>query len=124
MKGRKEHRPDPVRSPLTVWVHRGVDAPAYRATIFDPPLPGPAPSRGWPIWIVEHRGRELVFASPEEIRHAIDVLGRRVMPRARDLAGPHLPRNRHWLSRLHSSWKSWKVRQRLTKTLARLLTEG
>jgi hypothetical protein len=112
-----EYRADPVRSPLTPWVHRGVDGPYWQATKFDPPMPHPAPGRGYPLWRVEHRGRTLVFASPEEIEHAIDILGRKILPVTRDLGRPYRAVNSHWLSRLHSSFKPWKVRQDLVKRL-------
>jgi hypothetical protein len=78
--------------------------------------------KGYPVWRVEHRGRTLVFASPEEIKHAIDVLGRKILPVTRDLGQPHRAVNSHWLSRLHASFKPWKVRQELVKRLKQALT--
>lgn len=112
-----EYRSDLVRSPLTPWVHRGVDGPYWQATKFDPPMPQRVIGKGYPVWRIEHRGRTLVFASPEEIEHAIDILGRKILPVTRDLGRPHRAVNSHWLSRLHSSFKPWKVRQELVKRL-------
>ncbi len=104
-------------SPVTPWVHKGVDAQFWKATVFDPPMPLRTPGKGWPTWIVEHRGRELVFASPQEIDHAIDILSRKILPTTRELGQPYRAVNSHWLSRLHSSFKPWKVRQELVKRL-------
>lgn len=117
MQIRIEYRDHPVRTPVTPWVHRGLDGPHWTATLFDPPLPRPVHGKGYPVWFVDHRGRSLVFASPEEIAHVIDVLGRKILPSARELGKPHMAVNSHWLSRLHASFKPWKVRQELVKRL-------
>ncbi|HOY77675.1 MAG TPA: hypothetical protein PLN33_07705 [Hyphomonadaceae bacterium] len=117
MQIRIEYRPAPVPTPITPWAHRGVDGPYYKATVFDPPMPKPVHGKGYPIWIIEHRGRELYFASPQEIEHAADILGRKILPTSRELGQPYLAVNAHWLSRLHASFKPWKVRQELVKRL-------
>ncbi len=117
MRIRIDYRDAPWISPLTPWVHKGVDAPIRKASVFDPPMPPAIPDKGWPAWVVEHRGRELVFASPQEIEHAIDILSRKILPLTRDLGQPYRAVNSHWLSRLHSSFKPWKVRQELVKRL-------
>lgn len=117
MQIRIEYREHPVRTPLTPWVHRGVDGPYWKASVFDPPTPRPVHGKGYPVWFIDHRGRSLVFSSPEEIAHAIDVLGRKVLPASRELGRPYLAVNTHWLSRLHASFKPWKVRQELVKRL-------
>lgn len=117
MQIRIDYRPSQVRTPITPWVHKGVDAAYYMATAFDPPMPKPVHGKGFPIWIIEHRGRELYFASPQEIEHVADILGRKILPTSRELGQPHLAVNSHWLSRLHASFKPWKVRQELVKRL-------
>jgi hypothetical protein len=117
MRIRLEYHDKPVRTPLTPWVHRAVDGPYWKATAFDPPLPTAVDGKGWPVWVVEHRGRELMFASPEEIAHVIDVLSLKILPSPRELGKAYLAVNSHWLSRLHPSFKSWKVRQELVKAL-------
>ena len=119
MRLRLEYRPSRGFSPLTPWVHKGVDGSFYKATMFDPPLPGPVHGKGYPAWYIEHRGRTLVFVSPEEIAHAIDILDLNILPVTRDLGMPHRAVNSHWLSRLHKSFKPWKVRQELVKRLQR-----
>jgi hypothetical protein len=111
-------------SPLTPWVHRGVDAPWYRATVFDPPLPPPAPGKGYPVWTLQHRNRTLYFVSPEELTHAIDILGRKILPVTRDLGKPHRAVNSHWLSRLHRTFKPWRVREEMVKRLKKALEAG
>lgn len=117
MQIRIEYRDQPVRTPVTPWAHRGLNGGYDQATVFDPPRPGPVPGKGYPVWIVDHRGRSLMFASPEEIEHVIDVLGRKILPSSRELGQPYLAVNSHWLSRLHASFKPWKVRQELVKKL-------
>jgi hypothetical protein len=117
MQIRIEYRDHPIRSPLTPWVHRGLDGPYWRATVFDPPMPRPVHGKGYPMWVLDHRGRSLIFVSPEEIAHAIDILDRKILPLTRDLGKPHRAVNSHWLSRLHSTFKPWKVRQELVKRL-------
>jgi hypothetical protein len=117
MQIRIEYRDKPVLTPITPWVHRGVDAMYWKATVFDPPMPRPVHGKGYPVWFVDHRGRSLVFASPEEIAHVIDVLSRKILPSSRELGQPYLAVNSHWLSRLHASFKPWKVRQDLVKKL-------
>lgn len=114
---RLEHRPERWLSPVTPWVHRGVGASLWSATQFDPPMPHPEPGKGYPCWVIEHRGRELLFASREEMAHVADILGRRILPTSRDLGRDVQAVNSHWLSRLHTSFKPWKVRQEVVRLL-------
>lgn len=117
MQIRIDYSPERRLTPITPWVHKGVDAGYYKATIFDPPMPAPVHGKGYPVWIIEHRGRELYFASPQEIEHVADILGRKILPTSRELGQPHMAVNSHWLSRLHASFKPWKVRQELVERL-------
>ncbi len=119
MKTRIEWEAAPVRSALTVWVEGHMGA-AERAR----PRVTPDARRVWPRYVVEHRGRALYFASAAELRHAIEVLGQRHLPRSSDVAGRDGHVNRHWLSRLHASWTPWPVRARLVAALKRLLDEA
>lgn len=114
---RIDYRAERCITPVTPWVHKGVDASYWKATIFDPPMPGRVAGKGYPVWVLEHRGRELLFASPQEIAHTIDILGRKILPQSRELGAPHQAVNSHWLSRLHTSFKPWKVRQEIVKEL-------
>ena len=120
MQIRMEYREKPGMSPLTPWVHKAVDGPYWKATVFDPPLPSPVHGKGYPVWFVDHRGRSLVFISRDEIEHAIDVLSRKILPSSRELGRPYMAVNSHWLSRLHASFKPWKVRQELVRRLQNL----
>ncbi len=122
MQVRLDHRDKPVRSPLTRWVHTPVDGkPYWSALQFDPPMPRKILGKGWPVWILHHRGREMIFASPEEIQHAISILSQKILPRARDLGRLHGAVNAHWLSRLHRSWMPWRVREQLVVKLSAAL---
>jgi hypothetical protein len=121
MKVWMEHRPERVISPLSFWVHRHLGTDAwFHAEEYDPPMPKPVPSLGWPIYILEHRGQQLVFASVEEIDHAIEVLKNKALPTTRRLAqqaGYGEFQHGHWLSKLSKAWKPWKVRKELVETL-------
>ncbi len=75
------------------------------------------PGKGYPLWILAHRGHELYFASPEEMRHVCDVLGQRVLPKPRVLGAAQSAVNAHWLSRMDKAWLSWKVRQEIVSRL-------
>ena len=74
MQIRIEYRDHPIRSPLTPWVHRGLDGPYWRASVFDPPMPRPVHGKGYLVWFLDHRGRSLIFVSPEEIVHTRSVV--------------------------------------------------
>jgi hypothetical protein len=106
-----------VRTPVSPYVHRAVDGAFHSATRFDPPFPAPEPGKGWPIWILEHRGHELHFASRLEMAHVADVLGQKILPDPRVLGAEFSAVNSHWLSRMDKAWLSWKVRQEVVKRL-------
>jgi hypothetical protein len=121
MRLRLDHVPASPRTPVSRFVHRGVDADHYRATVFDPPFPAPVPGKGYQLWTLEHRGHELHFASPEEIAHVVAVLGQRVLPKPRVLGAGQSAVNSHWLSRMDKAWLSWKVRQEIVRKLMEAL---
>lgn len=104
-------------TPVSRFVHRPLDGAFHTATRFDPPFPPPAPGKGHPYWILEDRGHELYFASPEEMAHVVEVLGARVMKRPRELGQTQHAVNSHWLSRMDKAWLSWKVRQEIVRKL-------
>lgn len=79
--------------------------------------PPPVPGKGYPLWVLEHRGHELYFASPEEIAHVTGVLGQRVLPQPRVLGAEQSAVNSHWLSRMDKAWLSWKTRQEIVSWL-------
>ena len=119
-----EYHDGPVSSPMTYWVHGHpgeADAdPSLQA------LPSAVPGKGYARVHAEIDGLELRFVSLAEIRHCIDVLGRKHLPTTTRLsvergtgAGP----NGHWLSRLPARAKTWRYREKATKYLAQLLNE-
>jgi len=111
---------EPVRSPLTGWVHRS------SASQPDPPPP-PRSEHGYLRVTVQCRDHELVFASPQELQHAIDVLAQRNLPRPSALARAAFPdepwghANSHWLSRLPAELMPWRVREGLVADLREAL---
>lgn len=117
MQLRLDHVPASPRTPVSRFVHRGVDNDHHRAAQFDPPFPPPETGKGYPLWVLAHRGHELFFASPEEMAHVADVLGARVMKRPRELGLEQSAVNSHWLSRMDKAWLSWKTRQEIVRKL-------
>ncbi len=113
-----DYRDAPVRTPVSPSVHRAPPGEYWaQARHFDPPFPARVPGKGWPVWTLSHQGRELVFASPQEMAHVADILGQRVLPRPWQLSDNYGRNNRHWLSRLHKSWTPWEVRQEVVRKL-------
>ncbi|WP_084397215.1 hypothetical protein [Henriciella aquimarina] len=119
MRLRKDYSPERVITPVTQAVHWPVGGGLWiNARAYDPPMPKREGERGWPVWILEHQGRELRFASPEEMAHVAHVLGHRVMPRPWQMTGTDYGyHNQHWLSRLDKAWTPWPVRQALVDCL-------
>jgi hypothetical protein len=107
-------------APMTFWVHR----PSEDRRVFEPPLPKPVPGQGFARYHVEFDGFEFVFASLLELRTCIEVLGQRLLPTTRALSvGTGSGPNSHWLSRLPSSVKPWRYRQRAVRFLAEALDQ-
>lgn len=119
MRLRKEYSPERVITPVTMAVHRPVGGGIWmNASAFDPPMPKREGTRGWPVWILEHQGRELRFASMHEMNHAAHILGTRILARPWQVSGAeHGYHNQHWLSRLDKAWTPWPVRQAVVDCL-------
>lgn len=113
-----------MRTPVSPYVHRPVDGAFHSATKFEPPFPSQVLGKGWPLWILEHRGHELFFASHEEMKHVMSVLGQKVLPDPRALGAEFGAVNSHWLSRMDKAWLSWKVRQEIVARLAAALSKS
>lgn len=107
-----------MRTPVSRFVHRPLDGAFHAASQFEPPFPAEVPGKGWPAWVLEHRGHELVFASREEMAHVAEVLSQRVLAKPRRLGAAQSAVNSHWLSRMDKAWLSWKVRQEMVRRLA------
>ena len=65
-------------------------------------------------------GINLVFATPQELDHFVEIMSMNPLPRGRRFypkrVSPGLP-NTHWLSRFPAKGKSWKFRQKAIKFL-------
>lgn len=112
-----------MRTPVSPYVHRPVDGAFHAATQFEPPFPQPEAGKGWPVWILEHRGHELHFASPQEMAHVASILGQKILPDPRVLGAEFSAVNSHWLSRMDKAWLSWKVRQEIVRRLSAALAQ-
>ena len=119
-----EYSPGRVTSPLTYWVHghpgEAASDPSLEA------LPSLVPGKGYARHHVEIEGVELRFISAAEIRHCIEILGRKHLPTTTRLsadrgtgAGP----NQHWLSRLPARLKPWRNREAVVKYLSEVLRD-
>ncbi|MDM0036803.1 hypothetical protein QTI33_32035 [Variovorax sp. J22P271] len=102
-------------APMAYWVHVPDTSGAWV-----PPAPVAIPHRGFPALRVEAGEHELVFSSPAQVAHCIEVLSTRPLPTSRQLslkrgttAGP----NGHWLSRLPAALKSPRRREQLVELL-------
>lgn len=107
-----------MRTPVSRFVHRPLDGAFHTASQFEPAFPAEVPGKGWPVWLLEHRGHELHFASPEEMAHVASVLGQKILPDPRGLGAEFSAANSHWLSRMDKAWLSWKVRQEIVRRLS------
>ena len=121
------HSPERVTSLVTFWVHRTPDPERWReAEVFDPPLPS-REDKGWPMYVLQHQGIELHFASPEEMRHCIAVLSRDPLPTTAELAAEagHPEREpMHWLGAWPPRLKSLSERRKVVENLELLLEKA
>src|SRR5262245_38226984 len=107
-------------APMAYWVHLpSTDVPGE----FEPPAPPKIPRKGYSFLHFEFGRHELVFSSPAQLQHLIDILSRSPLPTSRQLSlarGGAVGPNSHWLSRFPSELKSPKVRQVLVRHLKAL----
>ena len=104
-------------APLAYWVH--VPVPGGDG-LFDPPVPSAIPHRGHALLRVQFEAHELLFGSPAQLTHFIDVLATKPLPTSRQLSsrrGPDVGPNGHWLSRLPAGLKSPRKRDKLVRAL-------
>ena len=98
--------PDWMAAPLAYWVHIPV---SESGTEFIPPAPQLVPHKGFCFLRVELGKEELVFSSPAQLDHFVEVLAKKPLPTSRQLAaarGTGAGPNGHWLSRLPRELKS------------------
>ncbi len=102
-------------APMAYWVHeQSLDG----GSTFEPPAPLPVAKRGYPFLRFEYDVHELVFSSPAQLNHMIEVLSTKPLPTpARLSAGRKAAPNGHWLSRLPAELKAPKEREQLVKHL-------
>ena len=123
-----EYRTTRTHGPMTYWVHRAADGKAwYKSQAHDPPLEPAVPGKGFPLLFVEYRDFTFVFASLAELRTAIEVLGRKVLPTTirltedRGVGAGWIGPNKHWLSRLPGRVTSWRYREPAVSYLVKAL---
>jgi hypothetical protein len=122
-----EYRETRTDSPMTYWVHREVGRkPWYQSTVFDPPFEPVVLGKGFAVMFVDFDGFTFVFASLAELRVAIEVLGRKLLPTTARLSaerGGGVGPNQHWLSRLPAAVMPWRYRDRAVSYLKKSLSE-
>jgi hypothetical protein len=110
--------------PLTFWVHRPQGEGAWaKATELVPPLPAADASGVFPLYLIEHLGHEIVFASLAEVRHAQAVLAREPLPSGDELAREAGEPERgymHWLETFPARLKAVDERRAFVGMLAEL----
>jgi hypothetical protein len=116
-----EYRPQWTESPMSCWVHLPTDAlPWYQAQQFEPPLPRPIGSKGYPIYFVTAGRFTFQFSSLAELEQCIETLSQKILPpTVFEYEGKQYYANRHWLSRLPGKVKSWRDRQKAIKVLVK-----
>jgi len=111
-----EYRPDWLAAPMAVWVHKRVGEG------FEPPAPA-RQLQGYPFYFVRSCGFVFYFSSKAQLDHAIEILGRKLLPTSLELSrrvGPNWGPNQHWLSRLPGDLKGWKKRRRIVRDLEKI----
>lgn len=109
--------PDWRAAPMAFWVHVPTGAVPGEC---EPAAPPKIPRQGYAFLRCEFREHELVFSSPAQLAHFIDVLARKPLPTSRQLSaarGSTVGPNGHWLSRLPADLKSPRTREILVRDL-------
>lgn len=113
-------------TPLSYWVHKGVNEQENGWTWckdFTPSFPKRHPVKGYPYLTVTVHATVLEFASMKELDHFVDVLSRKNLPTTIFLSkqrGSSAGPNRHWLSRLPSKLKPWSKREKIISVLSKV----
>ena len=105
--------------PMTYWVH--VESVPGK---FDPPAPVLVAGKGYPVYYVEVDGFTFQFASLDEIRLCIEVLGKKLLPNTIRLAQQRgVDPDEHWLRKMPDDTKPWRYREKAVKYLAKALRD-
>ncbi len=116
---------DRVKSPLSFWVHKPLDADVWEnAILHEPAMPAAIIGKGFPLYEIVYRRHTLIFASIDEIKHCIEILSNKILPTTYSLAsqaGYPAYQHLHWLSQWPGEIKSWKDRQAIIKLLEQLI---
>jgi hypothetical protein len=121
--------PERVKSPVSYWVHKGVNEEQlfYQNCVeFEPEFPSKDPVKGFPFLIVRVLSVELQFASMYELEHVIEILSMKHLPTTIELSdkrGTGYGPNNHWLSRLPGEIKSYTKREKIVKALIKAKDE-
>lgn len=105
------------KAPLAFWVHVPVPGTAKECT---PPSPEAIPHQGYLFLHVEFETYDLQFSALAQLDHFIDVMASKPLPTSRQLSlrrGLPVGPNSHWLSRLPSTLKTPRKRERLIQLL-------
>jgi len=104
-------------APVAFWVHvPDADAPGQ----WIPAAPVKIPHKGFAMLHVEIGPHDLVFSSPAQLAHCIEVLSTKPLPTSRQLSagrGGTVGPNGHWLSRLPAELKAPRKRVQVVATL-------
>ena len=105
------------KAPLAFWAHLPVPGTAKECI---PPSPEAIPHQGYLFLHVEFETYDLQFSALAQLDHFIDVMASKPLPTSRQLSlrrGLPIGPNSHWLSRLPSTLKSPRKRERLIQLL-------
>ena len=103
--------------PMTYWVH--VESVPGK---FDPPAPASVSGKGYPVYYVEVDGFTFQFASLDEMRGCIDVLGKKLLPNTIRLAQQRGgDPSEHWLRKMPNETKPWRHREKTVKYLEKAM---
>ena len=109
---------------MAFWIHTRVEGSDDEWT---PPVPKAVPHKGYPMLRVEWQDYELQFSAPAQLAHFVEVLAKKPLPTSLHLSAlrqaPVGP-NGHWLSRLPSTLKSPRIREKLVQAMKLVYTEA
>ena len=107
--------------PMTFWVH----VPSTSdPSVFKPPAPLWIPGKGFPVYFAEVDGFTFQFASLDELRVCVSVLGKKLLPNTLKLAKAQGgDPDQHWLRLMPDATKPYRYRQKAVKYLVRALKD-